>query len=136
MTQPRHNAAGVALLEVVAAIAIFFVTGLFVLDGLTSSLRAVREAQLKADAADLGCSVMSAIHIGLAEIRNEGPVEYDPISYPGWTLQVVVTEPMGFAEYPLLRQVEVIVRNESEGFTHRLLEFVTDDEAEETGGTP
>jgi hypothetical protein len=123
---------GVALLEVVLALAIFFITATFVLDGLNASLRSVQRAELEAQAADISATVLSEVQMGLRQIRNEPPTPYDEELYPGWTWELVVTGVEDLPDLPLLKRVELVVRNASVGVVHRLTQLVWDDLAEET----
>lgn len=121
--QPR----GVALLEVVVALSIFFMAAMFVMDGLNSSLRAVHRAQVEADAADLAATILADIQIGILEIKNDGPFIVNEELYPGWTYEVVVTGIDDLPDLPLLKRVEVIVRNDPEEFTYRTTQLIWDD---------
>ena len=121
---------GVALLEVVIAMALFFMAAMFVMDGLNSSLRAVRSAQIQADAADLATTILADIQIGILEIKNDGPFAVNEELYPGWTYELVVGGIEDLPDLPLLKRVEVVVRNLPERFTYRTTQLVWDDAAQ------
>lgn len=125
---------GVALMEVVAATAIFFIAAMFVMDGLNSSLKAVRYARIEADAADLAVTVLSEVQMGLLQIKNEGPSPFDETLFPGWTWELAVSGIEDLGDLPDLKHVEVIVRQTEEGFVYRTGQLVWDDPAEQTAG--
>ncbi len=122
-----------ALLEVVLALGLFFMTAMFVMDGLNSSLKAVQEAKLEADAADLAVSVFSHVQLGLLDVANQGPTPFDEELYPGWTWQLEVGGVEELPDQTRLKRVELILRNESSRLVHRTTQWIFDDIPEMTG---
>ena len=125
---------GIALMEVVAALSIFFIAAVFVMDGLNASLRAVHRARVEADAADLAVTVLSDVQLGQLKIKSEPPKPVDEKLFPGWTWELAVSPVDDLNDVPLLKRVEVIIRNTSEKYTYRMAQLVWDDPAEQSGG--
>lgn len=115
------------LLEVVLGLALFFITAVFVMDGLSASLRAVDKARLDSTAADLTVTVMSEIQLGLVPMQDEGPHPFDRLGYEQWTWEIVVMELDDLTQFPQLKQVEAIIRNDDEQFTHRKSQLMWED---------
>jgi len=127
---------GTILMEVVLALALFFVSGAIVFAGLSASFGAVDRLRMQAQAADLAVSLFSEIEMGEVEPVNDGPNAYEEESLADWTWQVVAT-PMELSSLaaPPMRQVEVIVRNKDGRTICRLRRLVEEpDEAGLSGG--
>ncbi len=118
---------GSVLLEVVLAIALFFMTATFVMSALNGSLSAVRTAQLEADAADLSITVLSEVQLGLIPLTSDGPVAIELKGYEGWSWQLVVNDASETAELADLKQIEIVIQHETEGFTHRTSHLIWND---------
>jgi hypothetical protein len=140
-SRATSRASGLALLEVVLALSIFFVTAVFVLDGLNSATRAVRRARLDAQAADLSVTVWSLVQLGEIEMADDGPVQFDepaPIVSDEWTWELTVLDfDNANPEYLGLKRIQIVIRNDIEDYTHRTTHLVFVDpyapEEEEAG---
>ena len=111
MSRRSTTRCGVALLEVMLAIAMLAMAGLVVLGALSDASRRLRSAEIRADAADLAASAFALLNAGLATPDSlDGPVPADgligndgasdsaaagDIEPSGWML-VVDTEPAAF----------------------------------------
>lgn len=115
----HRGSRGSVLLEVVLAIALFFMTATFVMSALNGSLSAVRTAQLDADAGDLAVTVLSEVQLGLIPLNNDGPVPIELKGYEGWTWQLTVNDEQSTAQIADLKQIEIRLRHEAEDYTHR-----------------
>ncbi|MCD6303774.1 MAG: hypothetical protein J7M21_02290 [Planctomycetes bacterium] len=120
------------LLEVVLAMALFFMGSLVVLAGLNTALRTGRRIDLEAQAEDLAVTLLSEIQMGLVAVVDDGPNPYDDEALAGWSWQVA-TEPIEDTlglDLPAQTLVEVIIRYDAEGYVYRLSEIM----AEQPGG--
>jgi len=124
--------AGVALLEVVLALALFFGVSVAILAGLSACVRSARDVRLEAEAADLAITLLSEMQLGAVEIEDAGPVAYEDETLQDWTWQVVVTPVVGNLTDLELTRVEIIIRNTPNDYTHRLYHLLTES-SEETG---
>lgn len=113
----RHRAA--VLLEVVLAMSLFFMTTAFVLTGLNTSMQAVHNAKLDANAANLAVTVLSQVQMGLIPMVDTGPEAFDQVDREAWTWQIVVTPLQDRQDLPQLKQIEIIIRNDQQNFTIR-----------------
>ena len=125
------RSSGVALLEVVLAITIFALTALFVLAGLSSSMDAVGRARIEADAEDAAATVLSRLRMGAFPLQSAPPTPIHEEYFPGWTYELVVTGLEETQDWPTLKRVEVILRNEELSFTHRIHQRMLDEPLEE-----
>jgi type II secretion system protein I len=123
---------GIALLEVVLAMAIFFAAALVILAGLGASVRGVQRVQLEAQAQDLAVSLLSEVQMGLLPLTSDGPTDYEEDDLRGWSWEIVVEpyqEPQPGLELPEFQSVQVIIRHES-GCVTKLTTLMTEEPAE------
>jgi hypothetical protein len=119
--QEAHRApcAGVALLEVVLALALFFGVAVVILGGLNTCMRSVRLVRLEATAADLAVTLLSEIELGVVPATDAGPTVYEePLQ--DWTWEIVEMPVEGSLATMEVSRVEIIIRNTVEGYSHRL----------------
>ena len=125
--RPR-GPAGVVLLEVVLALALFFGAALVVLAGLNASLRTAQRVRLEAEAADLAVTLLSEIQMGLVPPADDGPNEYEYEGLADWTWELV-TQPFdeGLTEValPEFLHVEIVIRHVPSGYTYRLGQLIS-----------
>lgn len=117
---------GAVLMEVVIAISLFFVAGIFVMDGLNSAIRGVNTIRLEADAADLAVTTLSEVQMGLTPLESVGPVGVAHAGAEGWTYELVVEPLEDLLDLPQLKKLQVVVRNEANDFTLRTTHLVWD----------
>lgn len=119
----RHRR-GALLLEVVLALVIFAAAATIIGIGLNSSIAAVDRLRLGARAADLSITVLSELQIGVRSLADTGPEPFGR-ELPGWTWEIVAA-PWGAndASSSGLSRVEVIIRQEDEGFVHRATQVI------------
>lgn len=115
----RGGGRGAILLEVVIALGLFAMAAVFVLDGLNASVRGVRLAQLEATATDLSVTIDSYLRMGGLPLVTSGPEAFTEPIDDQWSWQVVVNDAPDQQLLPQLKQVEIIIRREVDGFTHR-----------------
>lgn len=111
---------GVVLLEVVLAVALFFVTVTVLSAGLTQALAAAGRLRDQSMAADLAVTAQSELQMGLLELVAQGPdslADEGPLSE--WTREVLV-EPVENIEGML--QVQVVITHTT---TNRLTRLVS-----------
>jgi hypothetical protein len=116
--------AGIVLLEVLFALALLSAGVAVILSGLGGSAREATRMRTAADGADLAVSVLSQVQAGMIEIRTDGPF---PAEEPhlDWTWELLVEDVLLGSEYdPAMLQVEVVVRHEPSGYTHRLVQLM------------
>lgn len=117
---------GAVLLEVVLALTIFVVAAAVILNALSASVRGVRQLDLDATASDLAVTVLSRLEIGDLPAQSSGPSPFDEPDRADWTWQVVVNSSGGSSELSSssgaagISQVEIVIRNESQGVVRRL----------------
>lgn len=133
---PSRLRRGGILLEVVLAMVLFFSAGAVILAGLGSAVRGLEQLRLDAQAADLAVTLMSRLQIGDLELTDAGPSEFEPIEGPqqeleGWTWQVITSEMQDTIDTggPTGKLVQVIVRNESKGYSYRVSQWIATDES-------
>ena len=125
---------GVALLEVVVALALFFSMAVAVLGGLSICVQSARQTRLEAQAADLAVTLLSEIQLGVVPVADDGPTAYDdPLA--DWTWEIVAGPVESTVPGLELSRVEIIIRNTTQGFTHRLYHLAPQLE-EELTSTP
>lgn len=122
----HRRRAGSVLLEVVIAASLFFIAGIFVMDGLNSAIRGVSTIKLEAEAMDLAVTTFSEVQMGLTPLQSVGPVGVAFSGAEGWTYELVVSGLEDALDMPQLKKLEIIVRNEEKGFTHRTTHLVWD----------
>jgi len=114
---------GVALLEVVLALALFFGVAVAILGGLNTCVRLVRQVRMEAAAADLAVTLLSEIEIGVVPPTDSGPNLYEePLQ--DWTWEIVATPVEGPLAAMDVQRVEVILRNTTEGYVYRLYQLL------------
>lgn len=116
---------GAVLLEVVLALTIFVVAAAVIFNGLSASVRGVRQLELDATASDLAVTVLSRLEIGDLPPQSAGPSPFEEPDRADWTWQVVVNSSGGGGELSSnsgagLSQIEIIIRNEGQGIVRRL----------------
>lgn len=121
---------GVALLEVVLGLALFFGVAMAILAGLSACVRSAHDMRLEAQAADLAITLLSEIQLGAVEIADIGPMAYEDETLEDWTWQIVVTPVVGNLTELDLTRVEIVIRNTPNGYTHRLYHLLTESAAE------
>lgn len=122
---PRRGS-GVALLEVVLALALFFGVAMAILAGLSACVRSARDMRLEAQAADLAITLLSEMQLGAVEVEDAGPMAYEDETLQDWSWQVVVTPVMGSLMELELTRVEIVIRNTPHDYTHRLYHLQTE----------
>lgn len=116
---------GALLLEVLIGLAIFVVTALFVLSGLSSSVAAVSHTDRLSMASDLLVTLDSEIQMGLHELVTTGPETYDTgdelrdEQLQGWTWEIIVEKPQDLPDIENLNYVEMIIRYEADNIIVR-----------------
>jgi len=123
---PRRHRAGSVLLEVVIAASLFFIAGIFVMDGLNSAIRGVSTIKLEAEAMDLAVTTFSEVQMGLTPLQSVGPVGVAFSGAEGWTYELIVSGLEDALDMPQLKKLEIVVRNEANDFTHRTTHLVWD----------
>ena len=123
----RSNRRGMILLELVIGLSLFAVASIFVLDGLTASVRGVDTARMEADAADLCVTVFSEIQMGQVEMVDSGPNAFEDEQLADWTWEVVVVQQEDLADVPQLKQVEVIIARTESEYKHRVAKLLWED---------
>ncbi|MFP4355732.1 MAG: hypothetical protein ACLFUJ_11475 [Phycisphaerae bacterium] len=122
--QPAAGRDGAVLLEVIFAITLLAAAGAVVYSSLSFSARSVRQLRLGAQAADLANSVLAELQMGTLELINDGPVEADGPHWD-WTWQTIVDEQPGRDETePDMLRVEVVVYNDFEDYSFRLVQWM------------
>ena len=122
----KRGRAGSVLLEVVIAASLFFIAGIFVMDGLNSAIRGVGTIKLEAEAMDLAVTTFSEVQMGLTPLQSVGPVGVAFSGAEGWTYELIVTGLEDAQDMPQLKKLEIIVRNEANTFTHRTTHLIWD----------
>ena len=123
MAVPPVARRGVALLEVVLALALFFGVAVVILGGLNTCLRSVRQVRLQATAADLAVTLLSEIELGVVSATDAGPTPYEePLQ--DWTWEIVAMPVEGPLATMEISRVELIIRNTAEGYSHRLYQLL------------
>ena len=128
----RSSSRAAVLLEVVFAMALFFLAAGVVAGGLHASMRAAKRVQTDAQGANLLVITISEIQMGLIPVASDGPNAFD-LGPEGWTWQVIVTSEEFALQGPQMERVEVVVRNEATGWAYRSGLLMPDDTA---GGLP
>jgi len=115
---------GIALLEVVLALAIFVGVAMAVCGGLSVSVRSARFVREEAQATDLAVTILSEIQMGLVQAADAGPTPFEA-PYADWTWQTVLALglPTG-QEAADMPQVEVLVRNTPSGYAYHLYQLM------------
>jgi len=130
---------GVALLEVVLGLALFFGVAVAILAGLSACVRSATDMRLEAQAADLAITLLSEMQLGAIDIEDAGPMAYEDETLADWSWEVVVTPVVGTLTELELTRVEIVIRNTPHDYTHRLYHLLAES-AEETlmavGGEP
>lgn len=122
----RVRRGGAVLMEVVIATALFFVAGIFVMDGLNSAIRGVTTIKLEADATDLAVTTYSEVQMGLTPLQSVGPVGVAYSGAEGWTYELIVSAMEDTLDMPQLKKLEIVVRHDASDFTHRTTHLVWD----------
>ncbi len=125
---PRRRS-GVALLEVVLGLALFFGVAMAILAGLSACVRSAHDMRLEAQAADLAITLLSEIQLGAVGIEDAGPMAYEDETLKDWTWQIVVTPVVGNLTELDLTRVEIAIHNTPRGYTHRLYHLVAESAA-------
>ena len=124
---------GVALLEVVLALAVFFGVSIAVLGGLSLSLRSARQIREESQAADLAVTMLSEVQMGVYPPVDAGPTPFeDPDA--DWSWQIVTMPLESVLPGAELMQVTIIIRNTVDGYTYRLYQLLPLEE-DTTGGS-
>jgi len=110
---------GVALLEVVLALAVFFGVAVTILSGLSVCMHAVTQVREEAQAADLGVTVLSQVQMGVLDAADAGPTPFeDP--FGDWTWQTTVAAVEATVPGLEMTQIEITVKNMLDGYSFRL----------------
>ncbi|MFB3894575.1 MAG: hypothetical protein ACE15C_21445 [Phycisphaerae bacterium] len=112
------------LLEVVLALALFFMSAAVIGGSVSTSLDAARRIRIDAQAADLAVTKLSELQMGLREVIDDGPNPYAEEEHlPDWTWQIA-TNPIdntAVLQGPPLKRVEIIIRNTTGNYAYRLV---------------
>jgi len=122
--------AGLALLEVVLGLALFFGVAVAILAGLSACVRAARDVRLQARAADLAITLLSEMQLGAVEIEDAGPMAYEDEALEDWSWEVVVTPVIGNLTELELTRVEIVIYNTPHDYTHRLYHLLSESPVE------
>ena len=122
-------------MEVVLALALFFLAGTVVYGGLSSSMAAVGRVRLAAQAADLAVTKLAEIQLGELDLLDEGPNAYEEEALAEWTWQIIVTSMdsdvlLDDSQAPPMVQVEIVVAHTSEPVVRRLVQLMPAEETE------
>jgi Tfp pilus assembly protein PilV len=125
--RPAAQRHGVALLEVVLALALFFGVAVTILGGLSVCMRSTTQVREEAQAADLAVTVLSYVQMGVLEAADAGPTPFeDP--YADWTWQTAATAVEASVAGLEMTQIEITVKNTLDGYVFRLYELVPNEE--------
>ncbi|MCL2701277.1 MAG: hypothetical protein FWE88_06240 [Phycisphaerae bacterium] len=134
---------GAALLEIVLALTLFFLSAAVIVGSLDQALRGSRVLRWEAQAADLAMSKMAQLQSELYSPVSEPETDYEKENefLAGWSCEVVVDKmEMINSLVPPIDRVTVIIRK-TPNFTYQLSQLMLEnlpDEAEEdeddTGG--
>ena len=130
---------GVALLEVVLGLALFFGVAVAILAGLSACVRSATDMRLEAQAADLAITLLSEMQLGAIDIEDAGPMAYEDETLADWSWEVVVTPVVGTLTELELTRVEIVIRNTPHDYTHRLYHLLAESPEETAtalGGEP
>ena len=122
MIRHSRNTNAVVLLEVVFALALFFVAAGVIAGGLNMTASASGRLALGAQGADLAVTVLSEIQMGLRQVVNEGPSAFEE-GPDGWTWQIVASPAVSTGEGDSLWLVQVIVTHTPTGYAYRLAQL-------------
>jgi len=119
----RGARTGFVLMEVVLGLMLLVGAAAVLLGGLNSAARAVLQLERQAVAADLACTALSALQMGLLPAVSMGPEPFGD-DFPGWEWKIVFSKPElvdrrgrdSEASGVSLREVEVIIRHR-EGYS-------------------
>lgn len=134
-------AGGVALLEMVIALAVFVATAGVVFSSLRVGLATAGELRRRNEAANLAVTVMSLIEAGTLAVESEGPVGFDDPRFEDefyaplaeeWTWQTVVGDVPEMLDDVGVLRVEVIVRHELSAIEYRLVRWMAEPDAGES----
>ena len=129
------SCAGVALLEVILALALFVAAATVILSSLSSSVHAVNEITLSAQADDLAATVLTQIEIGQIALNDAGPTPFDDPS-SDWTWQIITSAIDDTTQTLPLKRVEVVIVQPASSYTRRLVELIATPAAgTDTGNT-
>jgi hypothetical protein len=118
---------GVALLEVVLALALFFGVAVTILGGMSVCMRSVTQVREDAYAQDLAITVLSEVQMGVLDAVDAGPTPFeDP--FADWTWQTAVATVETTVPGLEMTQIEITVRNTLDGYSFRLFELLPPDE--------
>jgi Tfp pilus assembly protein PilV len=142
--RPAAQRQGVALLEVVLALALFFGVAVTILGGLSVCMRSTTQVREEAQAADLAVTVLSYVQMGVLEPADAGPTPCeDP--FGDWTWQTTVASVEAAVAGLEMTQIEITVKNTIDGYSYRLYELLPSGEdpalaqasaTDSAGGTP
>jgi hypothetical protein len=132
--KPQRRCAAV-LLEVILALVLFFSGATVILGSLSSSINALRRVRLEAQGVDLATTLLSEIQMGLVDVADAGPEDYEDESLAEWGWQIVTSPSDNTALDVPLTRVEIIIFNKTHGYTYRLVHlFPEQGEGEFTAG--
>jgi hypothetical protein len=130
-----HRRRAAVLLEVILALVLFFSGGAVILGSLGSSINALQRVRLEAQGVDLGATLLSEIQMGLVDVADAGPEDYEDESLAGWGWQIVTSPSDRTGLDVRLTRVEIIIFNKTHGYTYRLAHlFPEQSEGELTAG--
>ena len=124
---PARRAHGVALLEVVLALALFFGVAVTILGGLSVCRRSATRVREEAQAADLAVTVLSEVQMGVLAPEDAGPTPFDD-PFGDWTWQTVATPVEATVAGLEMARIEILVKNTLDGYTYRLFELLPPEE--------
>ena len=121
--RPAAQRRGVALLEVVLALSLFFGIAVTILGGLSVCMRSVTQVREDAYAEDLAITVLSEVQIGVLDALDAGPTPFeDP--FADWTWQTAVATVETTVPGLEMTQIEITVKNTTDGYSFRLYELL------------
>jgi type II secretion system protein I len=115
---------GVALLEVLIALALFVAAAAVVTTALNSSLESLERQRTTSVGLQLAASVMAELQLGIRSPSGEGrrPLE---IPFQDWTWETAVSPVESGGEVASnLNRVEVIIRNQNSPVVQRLAQVI------------
>lgn len=128
---PGAPRAGIVLMEVVFAMALFFTTASVVMLGTSRAIRAAGNLRRAGLAADLAVTLLSEIQMGLLPPVDAGPESYEePLEE--WTWEVAAEPLAELPEETDIVRVEITITHSVSGYTYRLAQLMPSEEGEPT----
>jgi type II secretory pathway pseudopilin PulG len=131
----RRGRAGVALLEVLLALALFVSAAAIITSALNASVASVERQKLHTHAANLATSVLAELQLGIRTPSGGAAQAFEP-PFEDWTWELITTPAETEAgDASGLSLVEVVVRHKSSSVVHRLGETLRLDSTGTTNRT-